>query len=281
MPKSLCRLRLEVTSVAVEHLHDISDEACIREGRKDRTEFELLWKQLNGGESWDENPLVWVVGFKMIGDVMNKNLYEILGISEDATPDEIQAAYRQRAKEAHPDAGGNKEEFGLITLAKRTLINSESREHYDRTGQVEGQGSNIDKEAMETLSELIMEAFDADDPDPVKSIKVTIRKQQQKHDNNRANAKRRADRMLAKLERFKKKHAEKEESRGQVRLIEMNVHKRVKALRQEAELMTDHIELGDRMLRLIDNLDDVLDGAPHRSIHRGTSFVWSHGGWTA
>lgn len=82
MPRWASRITLEVVSVRVERLHDISEEDAKAEGvhsdavvtadgsdyrglfAYDR--FAELWQSINGTGSWDANPWVWVVEFKRI-----------------------------------------------------------------------------------------------------------------------------------------------------------------------------------------------------------------------
>lgn len=93
MPRWASRILLEVVSVRVERLRDISEADAIAEGSyldrcaclprsKDRTpmhaafkletchihgsEFSHLWESINGVGSWDDNPWVWVIEFKRI-----------------------------------------------------------------------------------------------------------------------------------------------------------------------------------------------------------------------
>lgn len=92
MPKAACRLFLEVTEVTVERLHDISAENAIAEGIKSfrpvpgdgspetkywhyvkekwgpspAHSFQTLWEKINGKESLESNPWVFVVKFKVI-----------------------------------------------------------------------------------------------------------------------------------------------------------------------------------------------------------------------
>lgn len=63
MPRWASRITLTVKDVALERLHDITDEGARAEGVADRAEYEKLWKHLNGEESWAVNPWVWVVKF--------------------------------------------------------------------------------------------------------------------------------------------------------------------------------------------------------------------------
>jgi len=64
------------------------------------------------------------------------NPYHILGISKDASKEEIKEAYRNLAKLHHPDKGGNEELFKLISSSYELLMNDEARIHFDETGQV-------------------------------------------------------------------------------------------------------------------------------------------------
>ena len=84
MPRHLSRILLEVTSVRVERLQDISEadavaEGCkpirpelvqdgliARPGRSAVEEFRPVWEEIHGEGSWDANPFVWVVTFRRI-----------------------------------------------------------------------------------------------------------------------------------------------------------------------------------------------------------------------
>lgn len=61
-----------------------------------------------------------------------KTLYDDLAIGKDATPDQIKKAYRQKAKQTHPDNGGKSEEFRTIARAYNILSNDEKRKRYDK-----------------------------------------------------------------------------------------------------------------------------------------------------
>ncbi len=58
--------------------------------------------------------------------------YSILGVPKNATPEQIKKAYRQKAKQHHPDKpDGNAEEFKRINEAYEILSNSDKRSAYD------------------------------------------------------------------------------------------------------------------------------------------------------
>lgn len=92
MPRWASRILLEITSVRVERLHEISEADAQAEGVERvvvgsgwrrycdpdseevgvppcgdaRRSFRSLWKYINGAESWNANPWVWVVEFKRV-----------------------------------------------------------------------------------------------------------------------------------------------------------------------------------------------------------------------
>lgn len=92
MPKIACRIRLKITNIRVEKLQDISEEDAIAEGiiavqrpggfgfglkkewdykfplheRTPIDAYRMLWDKINGKHSWDTNPWVWVIEFKIL-----------------------------------------------------------------------------------------------------------------------------------------------------------------------------------------------------------------------
>jgi len=73
-----------------------------------------------------------------------KDYYEVLGISQDASQDDIKKAYRKLAHKYHPDKGGDEKKFKEINEAYQSLSNKEKRNQYDRFGRTSDQSEGFD-----------------------------------------------------------------------------------------------------------------------------------------
>ena len=60
-----------------------------------------------------------------------ENFYDILGVSENSTQEEIKKAYRKKAVEHHPDKGGDEQVFKKISEAYDTIGDENKRRQYD------------------------------------------------------------------------------------------------------------------------------------------------------
>ncbi len=66
MPRAASRITLNITNIRVERLNDISYEDAKAEGVEYPVDFYKSWESINGKYSWENNPWVWVLNFKMI-----------------------------------------------------------------------------------------------------------------------------------------------------------------------------------------------------------------------
>jgi molecular chaperone DnaJ len=65
-----------------------------------------------------------------------RDYYQVLGISQNASQEDIKKAYRKLAHKYHPDKGGDEKKFKEINEAYQILSDKEKRAQYDRFGRV-------------------------------------------------------------------------------------------------------------------------------------------------
>lgn len=70
-----------------------------------------------------------------------RDYYEVLGVSKDASADELKKAFRRAAIEHHPDRGGDEAKFKEVNEAYEVLKDASKRQRYDQFGHA-GVGGN-------------------------------------------------------------------------------------------------------------------------------------------
>lgn len=77
---------------------------------------------------------------------MSKNYYEVLGVEQDATPEQIKKAYRRQAMKVHPDVAQTEdaaEKFKDLSEAYEVLSDPNKRAVFDRGGDPMSQGAGF------------------------------------------------------------------------------------------------------------------------------------------
>ena len=78
------------------------------------------------------------------GNSSKTDLYEVLGLSKDASADEIKKAYRLKALKTHPDKGGDVEAFKAISSAYSILSDPDKKKVYDTCGDIDDDAMSDD-----------------------------------------------------------------------------------------------------------------------------------------
>ncbi|NVP17611.1 J domain-containing protein [Candidatus Gracilibacteria bacterium] len=75
---------------------------------------------------------------------MSNDLYEVLGVNKNSTPEEIKKAYRKKAMQYHPDRNpgdkSSEEMFKKVNAAYETLSDESKRKQYDMFGTTSSSG---------------------------------------------------------------------------------------------------------------------------------------------
>ncbi len=88
------------------------------------------------------------------------NLYEVLGVKQTASAQEIKVAYRKLAATEHPDKKtGNDEVFARINQAYAVLSEVERRQRYDESGEAD-EVDEIESSILKKQARLLTEMLD-------------------------------------------------------------------------------------------------------------------------
>ena len=133
-------------------------------------------------------------------------LYEVLGVSAEASAAEIKAAHREAVKHHHPDAGGDAADFVRAQRAYAILSDPERRARYDSTGVEDYASAAEEHQAYAAVAALILQvadgAGDLDRTDVVAAVRGALRDQEKAHQLSRAKIEARVKRVGVLRERI-------------------------------------------------------------------------------
>lgn len=178
------------------------------------------------------------------------NYYELLGISKNASAEEIRFAYRRRAKELHPDSGGSDEQMAELNKAKEVLLDPERRALYDEDGHV---NDEVDVNPVEARN-LLYAMFDAimeDAPEDVNPVK-TVREFLRQHVEAQLSLISEKMRKITRVNRFNNRVASKVENADN--LFDHYSKKKISKLEEEITELQKIIDITELAKKMIENL---------------------------
>jgi len=83
-----------------------------------------------------------------------EDYYDTLGVGKGATEEEIKKAYKSKAQQAHPDKGGDVEEFKRLQEANNVLSDKERRARHDNGEDASKRIPTLEERATSHLATL-------------------------------------------------------------------------------------------------------------------------------
>ena len=141
-----------------------------------------------------------------------KTLYDDLAVEKDATPEQIKKAYRQKAKQTHPDNGGKCDDFRAIAKAYNVLSDEEKRKRYDQGEDPDNinQSNTHEQQVMSTVfnifNQVVDQNIDFDHNNLFEIVRQNLQINQQNFKNEKDRNQNNIDKYNKILKRIKKKH---------------------------------------------------------------------------
>lgn len=178
------------------------------------------------------------------------NLYEKLGLNKNATDEEIKKAFRDKAKEHHPDKGGDPEKFREISVAYDVLSDKNKKSRYD-SGEPLGSINNNSQDMLSGfIAGLFFQVTESTDTEKEDVFKLMVKNLQKALQALRAN-------LFANLEKVKKyekiiKRIKKDKSNSFFKSL---VTYKIAAINSENELIKKDMKLHEKALEFMSDCE--------------------------
>lgn len=201
--------------------------------------------------------------------------YETLGVSKDATPQTIKRAYRRKAKEKHPDRGGDREEFRQLLLAFHTLSDSAKRERFDSTGETSDAPDNRAAQVVcmaaqvfdAVLGDLLGKGQEPAEYDLAAVMRVVVENKATELKRQRQGPAKKAASLRKLLGRFAAKDGPND--------MEEIIRVKLAAEEQAIRAADDSIALNDMLMAYVKRLRFNASPATDRKVMSGSVFTWT------
>lgn len=129
--------------------------------------------------------------------------YEDLGVKKGVSDEELRTAFRRKAREHHPDRGGDPAKMAQANRAYETLSNPQRRITYERTG--EDRPKPIDHDASEMVLSIALEWIQsaANSGDLIKDVNTRLDQSRAQLEQNIANGEATLARMRKRVSKLK------------------------------------------------------------------------------
>lgn len=176
------------------------------------------------------------------------NHYTTLGVSEDATPEEIKSAWRKLCAEHHPDRGGDTETMQQINQAYECLGDADSRSRYDA-----GRAAEIDalnEQAERVVANMLKKAVD----DGVFNVIVIVRRQMESTIKGLEAEVAQGQQAIRTLEKKRTRVVRKS---GKPNLVEQLIDQRISKVKRDLEVGANGMAVLRQALVLVDEYEDT------------------------
>lgn len=181
--------------------------------------------------------------------------YAELDVARDADATRIKRAYRDKAKRAHPDAGGDADAFARLSTALAILSDPKRRARFDETGDAGPERmDSIDTDAIQCIAEVVVSILhQSPDPsreDALNTVRNVLIINRQRQERAKADATKAAEKAEAFRDRWTRKDGKPDVIRATLDSVAADARRQVEAM--------------DRMLQVLARATEIIDAYEFR-----------------